>query len=118
MDINDDVMNMSKGWILQYEDGTIITEYDKNEKQTDWREVPKKGIKSLSLKWNSKFWTLQGKEIYLQKKRGWISPVAGRDLEPNVQYRFIGFWEGNNKVYYRVHEQTGRMDMVVEECGE
>ena len=29
MDINDDIMNMPKGWIVSYTDGTIITEYDK-----------------------------------------------------------------------------------------
>ena len=114
MDINDDIMNMPRGWIVQYEDGTIITEYDRNGVQRDWKGVPKRGIKCLSLKWHGKFWTIHSKEIYLQKKRGWITPVAGVEQEPNIQYRYIGYWEGNNKVFYQVDEHTGVMRMVVE----
>lgn len=117
VDINDDVMNMPKGWIVQYEDGRIITEY-KDGKQIDWRTVPKVKIKTLSLKWHNRFWTLHGKEVYLQKKRGWIVPVAGVEMQPNIEYRFIGYWEGNNKVYYRVDERTGQMSMVVEDGAE
>jgi len=115
VDINDDIMNMPKGWIVHYDDGRIITEYTTNGKQRDWRDVPKVNIKSLSLKWHNRFWTLHGKGIYLQKKRGWIIPVQGVDMEPNIQYRFIGYWEGDNKVYYRVDEHTGQMLMVVED---
>lgn len=115
MDINDDILNMPKGWIIQYEDGKIITEYDRDGNQTDWRSVPKTNIKSLSLKWYNRFWTLHGKEVYLQKKRGWVIPVPGVDMEPNIQYRFIGYWEGGNKVYYRVCEHSGQMLMVVED---
>lgn len=115
MDINDDIMNMPRGWIVHYDDGRIITEYDHHGKQKDWREVPKVGIKSLSLKWHNKHWTIHGKEVYLQKKRGWITPVAGVDQEPNVQYRYIGYWEGNNKVFYRVDERTGQMRLIVED---
>lgn len=118
MDINDDIMNLAKGWIVHYDNGRIITEYDKDGNQTDWREVPKVGIKSLSLKWYNKHWTIYGKGIYLQKKRAWITPVAGIEQEPNVEYRYIGYWEGNNKVYYKVNELTGQMKMVVETIGE
>lgn len=115
MDINDDVMSMPKGWVVKYEDGSIITEYDRNGTQRDWRKIPKKGIQSLSLKWYTKHWTIQGKDIYLQKKRGWVVPQAGVEQEPNVQYRYIGYWEGNSKVYYQVDELTGQMKMVVED---
>ena len=112
--MNDDIMNMPKGWVLQYDDGTIITEYDKNGTQTDWRSVPKVGIKSLSLKWNSKHWTLAGKSIYIQKKRAWVVPCPGVNQRPNIEYRYIGYWEGNDKIYYEVNEATGKMRMVVE----
>jgi len=54
MDINDAVMSMAKGWVVSYNDGTVITEYDKDGNETNWKKVPKVGIKSLSLKWHSK----------------------------------------------------------------
>ena len=114
MDINDDVMNMPKGWIVHYDNGTIVTEYDRNGNQTDWRSVPKTGIKSLSLKWNNKHWTIAGKDIYLQKKRGWVVPHSGVNQHPTIECRYIGYWEGNDKIYYEVNEHTGRMRMVVE----
>lgn len=114
MDMNDDILNMPKGWIVQYEDGTIITEFDREGNETNWKKIPKKSIKSVSLKWYNKFWTITGKDNYLQKKRGWIIPVAGIDQHPNIEYRYVGYWEGNDKVYYRVDEVTGQMKMVVE----
>jgi len=115
MDMNDDIMNMVKGWVVHYEDGTIITEYDRHGGEVNWREVPKKGIKSLSLKWHNKHWTIHGKEIYLQKKRGWITPSPGVEQEANIEHRCIGYWEGANKVFYQVNEYTGHMEMIVEE---
>lgn len=117
MDINDDIMNMPRGWILHYENGRIITEYDQDGNQRDWRDAPKVGIKSLSLKWHTKHWSITGKENYLQKKRGWIMPVSGIEQEPTVQFRYIGYWEGNDKVYYRVDEVSGQMKIVVESIG-
>jgi hypothetical protein len=114
MDINDDVMNLARGWVVQYEDGTIITEYDLEGNERNWKKIPKNNIKSLSLKWGSKHWTIYGKEFYIQYKRGWVTPVPGRNLVPNVEYRCIGYWEGNNKVIYKVHEATGKMEMIVE----
>ena len=114
MDVNDDVMNMAKGWVVHYNDGRIVVEYDLEGNQRDWKKVSKTGIKSLSLKWYNKHWTLYGKELYLQKKRGWIIPIEGVDQEPNIQYRYIGYWEGGKKIFYRVDEQTGQMSMVVE----
>lgn len=113
MDINDDTLSMAKGWVVKYEDGKIITEYDRNGAQINWRMIPKVNIKSISLKWFTKNWTITGKEIYLQKKRGWVAGASG-DLEPSVQYRYIGYWEGNDRVFYRVDELTGVMVMVVE----
>jgi hypothetical protein len=113
MDINDDIMNMQKGWVVHYEDGTIITEYDSNGQEIDWKKVPKVGIKSLSIKWHGKHWSIIGKDVYLQKKRGWVIPGTGM-VAPEVEFRFIGYWEGNNRVFYRVDDATGEMKMVVE----
>ena len=31
MDINDDTLSMPKGWVVKYEDGKIVTEYDRND---------------------------------------------------------------------------------------
>ena len=118
MDINDDIMNMPRGWIIHYKNGQILTEYDRDGTQRDWRKAAKVGIRSISLKWFTKHWTITGKGIYLQKKRGWIIPVAGLDQAPNIQYRYIGYWEGNDKIYYRVDELTGQMKMVIESIGE
>jgi len=114
--MNDDILSMPKGWILHYTDGTIVTEYDRDGNQKNWRKYPKVGIKSLSLKWNTKFWTIANKECYLQKKRAWVSPQPG-EQEANVQYRYIGYWEGNDRVFYQVDEITGQMAMVVDTLG-
>ena len=118
MDVNDDIANMPRGWVVHYEDGRIITEYDKEGNETEWKKVPKRGIKYLSLKWHNKHWTIHGKDIYLQKKRGWVIPRAGVEQEPVIEYRYIGYWEGANKVFYRVNEATGRMNMIVERPAE
>lgn len=111
MDMNDAIMNMPRGWIVVYNDGIIITQYDVDGKEVDWKKVPKRGIKSLTLKWGPhKKWTIAGKQCYLQSKRGWISPGM---TTPVIEERCIGYWEGNNKVMYRVNENTGRMEMSV-----
>jgi hypothetical protein len=113
MDINDDIMNMPRGWIVQYHDGRTITEYDRDGNEINWRDIPKKNIKSVSLKWNDKYWHLYDKENYIQCKRGWLLPSPGRVI-PNIEYRCIGYWENNNKVIYKVSEHTGKMEMIVE----
>ncbi len=114
MDINDDVLSMAKGWIIAYNDGTMLTEFDRNGVEREWRKASKKNIKYVALKWNHKNWTIQGREHYLQKKRGWVNPAVPGYQEPNIQYRYIGYWEGKNKVFYRVDEQTGDMKIMVE----
>ena len=114
MDINDEVLSMAKGWIIAYNDGTMLTEFDRNGVEREWRSAPKKNIKYVALKWNHKNWTIQGREHYLQKKRGWVNPAVPGYQEPNIQYRYIGYWEGKNKVFYRVDELTGDMKIMVE----
>lgn len=114
MDINDDVLSMSKGWIIGYNDGKIITEYDRNGNSREWRTAPKVNIKYVALKWNNKHWTISGQTNYLQKKNGWVNPAIPGDQEANLQYRYIGYWEGRSKIYYRVDELTGEMKIIVE----
>ncbi len=114
MDINDDILSMPKGWIIAYNDGSIITEYDRDGNSREWRKLSKENIKYIALKWNNKNWTVFGREHYLQKKRGSVNPAIPGDQEPRVEYRYIGYWEGKNKVYYRVNELTGDMKIIVE----
>jgi hypothetical protein len=110
MEITDAVLSMPKGWIVTYENGQTITEYDQNGVQTEWNKIPKVGMKSLTIKWNDKHWTISGKAPYIQKKRAWISPGMSQSV---LKYRYIGYWDGSNQVLYQVDEQTGQMKMVV-----
>lgn len=111
MDICDSVLSMPKGWVVSYNDGRIITEYDQNGEQTEWRSIPKVGIRSLSLKWYDKHWTISGKnDLYIQKKRAWISPGMDQSV---LKYRYIGYWDGSDQVLYQVEEATGQMKIIV-----
>lgn len=112
--MNDEIMNMPKGWVVCYEDGTVLTEYDVDGNERPWKSIPKVGIRSLSIKWYNRHWTIYGKSCYFQYKHGWISPVAGVDLHPNLEERCIGYWDGGEKVCYHVDEQSGKMWITVE----
>ena len=110
--INDSIMNMPKGWIVVYNDGTVITENDSN-----WYSIKKKNIKILALKWNTKFWSIRDKSVYFQFKRGsvLISP-GGSTSNVECVERCIGCYdESGSKVIYRVNERTGQMRLDVEE---
>ena len=50
-----------RGWVVEYDDGRIIHEWDGKE----WRKIPKIGIRSVSLVWDSKKWSISNKEAYL-----------------------------------------------------
>jgi len=104
--------HLEKGWIVEYEDGTVIPQFDNDGVETRWLRVPKRGIKSLTLKWHNKHWTITGKSIYIQFCRAWISPGMSEHV---VKERCIGYWDGPNKVVYRVDEATGNMKMTVED---
>jgi len=107
--IDDTIANMARGWLVVYDDDTQVT-----ESQMDWSEVDKKRIKILALKWYNKFWTIRGKTAYIQMKRGWVPMVVGIDLEPFCEERCIGYYEGKNKVLYRVNDRTGQMTLDVQ----
>jgi hypothetical protein len=111
--INDAIMNMPKGWVVVYEDGTTIT-----ENEADWYKIKKKGIKILALKWNNKWWSVRGKTAYIQFKRGtaFFAPAGGINSDVICTERCIGYYDENgNKVIYRVNEQTGEMRLDVQE---
>ena len=109
--MNDDVMSQPKGWVVKYEDGTIITEYDRDGNPRPWRSIPKRNIQSLSIKWHHKHWTITGRQNYFQFKRGSISPG---EEESRIEERCIGYWDGPDKIVYRVNERTGIMKMTIE----
>lgn len=98
---------MRRGWIVELYDGTQLWECD-----TDWYDVPKIKIKSLTLLFEGRKWHLEGKQAYIQKKRASVAP--GETI-PTIEQRVIGYYEGNNKVEYVVDENTGNMIMRVSE---
>jgi Cft2 family RNA processing exonuclease len=95
---------MQRGWEVEYKDGTVI-----NEDQMSWNKLPNRNdIIRLSLKWDGKQWHLRNKEAYAQKKRGMAIP--GR-AEAFIIARYIGYYEGAKKVFYKVDEATGQMTL-------
>lgn len=97
-----------RGWSVEYEDGTIIY-----EGQEEWNKIPKIGIKTLTLHYDLRQWVISGKEAYLQKKRGSMVPFHPETFR--VESRSIGYYDGNSKVWYTVKENTGKMNIEVEE---
>lgn len=111
--IDDTFMNFSVGWIVEYKDGTVIYEGQKS-----WSEIPKINIKSLSLKWYDRLWSISGKENYLQFRRGFVvlNSASGGPTETTLAERCIGYYdERGRKVIYRINDQTGTMKLEVRE---
>ena len=98
---------MRRGWEVQYTDGKII-----KESQMNWKDLPKVNIVRLTLHFDGKRWDIHNKVAYVQKKRASISP-AGNDFR--VESRSIGYYEGNQKIWYTVNEFTGQMEMEVKD---
>jgi len=97
---------MKRGWEVEYPDGTTI-----NENQMNWKKLPnKKDIVRLSLKWDGKQWDLRNKEAYAQKKRGMAVPGYPKTF---LIARYIGYYEGSKKIFYKVDEATGQMTLEV-----
>lgn len=104
--MDDKLMNLVKGWFVIYNDGSMVT-----EEEIDWGKVDKGKIKTLGLKWYEKFWTISGKTAYIQFKRGSapFSPAGFYETNIRCEERCIGYYEGKDKVIYRVNERTGQM---------
>jgi hypothetical protein len=109
-------ITMSRGWLVQYEDGSVICEEDMN-----WNKVPKKkNIKKVLLKWEDRLWSIDNQEHYTAPtKRGYvdISP-AGHVSDQMVDSRAIGYYDvqGGCKVFLRVSEATGQMSWETVPC--
>jgi len=98
-----------KGWEVEYQDGIVLREWE----GAKWLEIPKIGIKRLSLYWNGKSWHLTGKKNYFQKKHASVVPGVPNSFR--LESRMIGFYDNNgNKVIFEVNEFTGEMRMKVE----
>lgn len=97
---------MKRGWIAILKDGVEFKECD-----YEWREVPKKAIKTLSLIYDDRRWDLTDKEAYFVKTRA--SMIPGIKQSFKIERRTIGFYEGANKVCYHVDEATGKFSMEV-----
>ncbi len=95
-----------RGWEVEYSDGTTI-----NEDQLDWKKIPKVGIVRLTLHYDGRRWDLQNKIAYVQKKRASVVPSVQNSFR--IESRSIGYYEGNEKVWYTVDEFTGQMKMEV-----
>jgi hypothetical protein len=99
-------MSIKRGWSVLYVDGTEI-----NENQMEWSKIPKVGIVELALHYDNKKWQITNKLAYVQKKRA--SMVPGVQESFVIESRSIGYYEGNQKVWYTVDEFTGQMKMEV-----
>jgi hypothetical protein len=96
---------MRRGWIVELNDGKTLWECD-----IDWKDVPKKEIKSLTLIFEGRKWKIENKLAYIQKKRASIAPGEKVAI---IEQRIIGYYEESNKIEYVVNEHTGNMSMRV-----
>jgi len=101
-------MTIRRGWEVEYKDGGVI-----NEKQMDWKKLPKINMVRVTLHFDGRRWDIHNKIAYVQKKRA--SVVPGVQDSFRVESRSIGYYEGNKKVWYTVDEFTGQMKMEVKE---
>lgn len=109
--MQDNLMNLDVGWFVMYKDGSVVT-----EKELKWPKVVKGQIEILGLKWHDKVWSIRGKTAWLQFKVGSV-PFAlnGLFFDSDIfcEERCIGYYEGKNKIVYRVNNRTGRMRLGV-----
>lgn len=107
--VNDELLNMAKGWIAVYDSGDVVLESQKN-----WADIKKKGIKILALKWHNKVWKIENKTSYLCFKRGTVLLSPGMSTnEVECLERCIGYYDENGKkVIYRVNDGTGQMTIT------
>lgn len=79
----------------------------------NWKQVPKKDIIRLTLRYDGREWCIAGKQAYFQKKSGSIIPGVEKSF--SIEKRTIGYYEGASKVSYVVNEYTGQLTLKVEE---
>lgn len=99
---------MSKGWLVQYKDGSVVC-----ENEMPWKKLPnKRDIRRVVMKWEDRIWSLDDKEHYtVPSTRGYVDVNAAAISSGGVHSRAIGYYdlETNCRVYLRVEEATGKM---------
>ena len=110
--IGEKEIKMPKGWIVQYQDGSVFCEDDMS-----WRKLPKKrDIRRVILKWEDRIWSFEDKENYtVPGTRGYLDVSAG-GVTQGIHSRTIGYYdtEENCKIIMRVDEATGKMTYETE----
>ena len=111
--IGEKEIKMQKGWVVQYEDGTVTC-----EDEMSWQKLPnKKEIRRVILKWEDRVWSFDDKEHYtVPKTRGYMDVNSAGILNQGIDSRTIGYYdmEEKCKVMMRVDEITGRMSYETE----
>ncbi len=111
--IGEKEIKMSRGWVAQYKDGTVIC-----EDEMSWLKVPKKkDINRVILKWEDRIWSFDDKEHYIAPKiRGYVDVNSSGISNQGVHSRTIGFYDPEEKckVTMRVDEATGKMTYETE----
>ena len=79
---------MEKGFLVEYEDGKVIT-----EEQMEWNKVPKAKIKKLVMKWHNKSWEVPGPHCFQFKRAS--APMYGPSVH-KLEARVIGYFEGKD----------------------
>ena len=106
-------ITMSRGWAVQYKDGTVICEDDMS-----WIKVPnKKEIRRMILKWEDRIWSFDDKESYTAPKtRGYMDVNSTGVVGQGVHSRTISYYdpEEHCKITMRVEETTGKMTYETE----
>jgi len=106
-------IKMARGWVVQYNDGSVIY-----ESEMPWKKLPnKKNIRRVILKWEDRLWSIDDKEHYtVPTTRGYVDVNSGAISGPSTHSRAIGYYdlENNCKVYLRVEEATGKMEYETE----
>ncbi len=110
--IGEKEIKMSKGWVVQYKDGTVIC-----EEEMPWKKVPNKNIKRVILKWEDRIWSFDNKEHYIvPKTRGYVDAGPNGIASQGIHSRTIGYYDLEEKcrVIMRVEEATGKMTYETE----
>ncbi len=99
---------MSRGWVVQFHDGTVIC-----EEEMPWIKVPhKKDIRRMFLKWEDRLYSIDNQEHYIvPQTRGYYDVNSAGIMSEGIHSRAIGYYdlEGKCKVVMRVEEATGKM---------
>ena len=99
-------VSMSKGWIAQFKDGSVICQDD-----MEWNSVPqKKNIRRMVMKWEDRIWSFDDKQNYtVPTIRGYMDISLGGSTQ-GVDSRTIGYYDTEDKckVILRVEESTGK----------